>query len=160
MWIIIVDNPDVAGLSTLQYRYGHRADVRIHINDTSVGTSASCNRGLGKSAGEWAHFLNDDVLPASDLLVQAEKAIRAYPDAAGFVSNSMFPQATSVFTSVVHLAGVTYFWDIASKMDEDIPWGVTANLIARRDVSDGICFDLRFPKTGRGEDIRVFQSSH
>jgi GT2 family glycosyltransferase len=153
MWIIIVDNPDAAGVSTLQYRYGHRADVRIRVNDTSAGASASRNRGLGESAGEWAHFLDDDVLPASDLLVQAEKAIRAYPDAAGFVGNSMFPQATSVFTSAVHLAGVTYFWDIASKMDEDIPWGVTANLIARRDVSDGIRFDLRFPKTGGGEDI-------
>jgi nucleoside-diphosphate-sugar epimerase/glycosyltransferase involved in cell wall biosynthesis len=153
MWIIIVDNPDAAGVSTLQYRYGHRADVRIRVNDTSAGASASRNRGLGESAGEWAHFLDDDVLPASDLLVQAENAIRAYPDAAGFVGNSMFPQATSVFTSAVHLAGVTYFWDIASKMDEDIPWGVTANLIARRDVSDGIRFDLRFPKTGGGEDI-------
>jgi nucleoside-diphosphate-sugar epimerase len=153
MWIIIVDNPDAAGVGTLQYRHGHRADVRIRVNNTSAGASASRNRGLDESAGEWAHFLDDDVLPASDLLVQAEKAIRAYPDAAGFVGNSMFPQATSIFTSAVHLAGVTYFWDIASKMDEDIPWGVTANLIARRNVSDGVRFDLLFPKTGGGEDI-------
>ena len=153
MWIIIVDNPNAPGLSTLQYLHGHRADVRIRINKTCVGASASRNRGLDESAGEWAHFLDDDVLPVPDLLVQAEKAIRAYPDAAGFVGNSLFPVATTVFTSAVHLAGVTYFWDIASKMDKDIPWGVTANLIARRNVSDGVRFDLRFPKTGGGEDI-------
>jgi nucleoside-diphosphate-sugar epimerase/glycosyltransferase involved in cell wall biosynthesis len=153
MWIIIVDNPDAAGVSALQCRHGHRADVRIRINDTSVGASASRNRGLDESAGEWAHFLDDDVVPAPDLLAQAEKAIRAYPDAAGFVGNSILPQTTSIFTSAVHLAGVTYFWDIACKMDEDLPWGVTANLIARRNVSDGVRFDLRFPKSGGGEDI-------
>lgn len=153
MWIIIVDNPNAAGLSTLEYRYGHRADVRIRVNKRSEGASASRNRGLGESASEWAHFLDDDVLPAPDLLVQTERVIRAHPDAAGFVGNSMFPQATSIFTSAVHLAGVTYFWDIATRMDEDIPWGVTANLIARRNVSDGVHFDLCFPKTGGGEDI-------
>jgi len=153
MWIIIVDNPRAAGISALQSQHGHRADVRIRVNHTSAGASASRNRGLDESAGEWAHFLDDDVRPAPDLLVQAEKVVRAYPDAAGFVGNSTFPRATGIFTSAVHLAGVTYFWDIASKMDEDIPWGVTANLIARRNVADGVRFDLRFPKTGGGEDI-------
>ncbi|KAF8273743.1 glycosyltransferase family 2 protein [Lactarius quietus] len=154
MWIVIVDNRNAPGLSTLQHRHGHRADVRIRVNTANVGASSSRNRGLDESAGEWAHFLDDDVLPASDLLEQTEKVILAHPDAAGFIGNSHFPEATTVFTCALHLAGVTYFWDIASKMaEEDIPWGVTANLIARRNVDDGVRFDLRFPKTGGGEDI-------
>jgi len=154
MWIVIVDNRDAPGLGTLQHRHGHRADVRIRVNNANVGASASRNRGLDESAGEWAHFLDDDVLPAPDLLEQAEKVIRAHPDAAGFICNCHFPEAATIFTCALHLAGVTYFWDIASKMaEEDIPWGVTANLIARRNVDDGVHFDLRFPKTGGGEDI-------
>ena len=153
MWIVIVDNVNAPGLGALQHRYGPRPDVRIRVNNTNVGASSSRNRGLDESAGEWAHFLDDDVLPAPDLLEQTEKAIRAHPDVAGFVGNSHFPGATTVFTCAVHLAGVTYFWDIASKMVEDIPWGVTANLVARRNVDDGVRYDLRFPKTGGGEDI-------
>jgi nucleoside-diphosphate-sugar epimerase/GT2 family glycosyltransferase len=154
MWIVIVDKPDAPGLGTLQHRHAHRADVRIRVNTINVGASSSRNRGLEESAGEWAHFLDDDVLPAPNLLEQAEKVIRAHPDAAGFIGNSHFPEATTVFTCALHLAGVTYFWDIASKMaEEDIPWGVTANLIVRRNVDDGVRFDLGFPKTGGGEDI-------
>ena len=154
MWIVIVDNPNAPGLGTLQHQHGHRADVRIRVNTVNVGASSSRNRGLDEAAGEWAHFLDDDVLPASNLLEQAEKVIRAHPDATGFIGNSYFPEAATVFTCALHLSGVTYFWDIASKMaEEDIPWGVTANLIARRNVDDGVRFDLRFPKTGGGEDI-------
>ncbi|KAI0267292.1 glycosyltransferase family 2 protein [Gloeopeniophorella convolvens] len=153
MFIIIVDHPNAPGLSTLQHRHGHRADVRIRVNSKNAGASASRNRGLDESAGEWVHFLDDDVSPSPCLLEEVEKAIRAHPDAAGFAGNAIFPVASTIFTTAVHLAGVTYFWDIASKIDMDIPWGVTANLIARRNVRDGVRFDLRFPKTGGGEDI-------
>jgi hypothetical protein len=48
---------------------------------------------------------------------------------------------------------VTFFWDIADKISTDVPWGVTANLIAKRDILDGVEFDCTFPKTGGGEDI-------
>lgn len=103
-----------------------------------------------------ALFLDDDVTPQDDdILIEAEKAIRSNPQAAGFVANTYFPIASTIFTNAVHLAGVTYFWDIAAKMpqnESDMPWGVTANLIARR-VQDGVEFDSQFPKTGGGEDI-------
>ncbi|KAH9171095.1 glycosyltransferase family 2 protein [Lactarius sanguifluus] len=156
MWIVIVDNRDAPGLGTLQHRHGHRADVRIRINDANVGASASRNRGLDESAGEWAHFLDDDVLPAPDLLEQAEKVIRAHPDAAGFIGNTHFPEATTIFTCALHLAGVTYFWDIASKLaEEDIPWGVTANMIARRNVDDGISTFCRRKRARAKEGFRA-----
>ncbi|KAG8726423.1 hypothetical protein FRC12_023411 [Ceratobasidium sp. 428] len=48
---------------------------------------------------------------------------------------------------------MTYFWNIADKIKEDLPWGVTANLIARRNVRDDVEFSLAFPKAGGGEDI-------
>jgi hypothetical protein len=88
-----------------------------------------------------------------DYLVAAEQYIRKRPDAAGFVGNTYFPIAHNIFTAAVRFSGVIFFWDIANKITEDIPWGVTANLIIRRNVCDQVKFDLRFPKTGGGEDI-------
>ncbi|EIW62202.1 glycosyltransferase family 2 protein [Trametes versicolor FP-101664 SS1] len=153
MFIIIVDDPNSPRIGDLTQKYGSRPDVRIRVNAQNLGASASRNRGLLESAAEWVVFLDDDVLPDDSLLLEAEKAIRAHPKAVGFVGNAQFPIADSVFTAAVHLAGVTYFWDIAEKIKEDVPWGVTANLIARRNVPDDVQYDLQFPKTGGGEDI-------
>ncbi|KAH9853399.1 NAD-dependent epimerase/dehydratase [Lenzites betulinus] len=153
MFIIIVDDPQSPRIGDLAQKYGHRPDVRIRVNSRNLGASASRNRGLQESAAEWALFLDDDVVPDEDILLEAEKSIRAHPRAAGFVGNAQFPLATSVFTTAVHLAGVTFFWDIAEKIEKDLPWGVTANLIARRNVPDAVQYSLQFPKTGGGEDI-------
>lgn len=130
-------------------------DNRIRVNKTNSGASASRNRGLAESAAEWVLFLDDDVTPARNLLLELEKSIETSPMAAGFVGNAKFPTATTTFTTALHLAGVTYFWDIATKLPEckDVPWGVTANIAARRDINDGVLYDLGFPKTGGGEDI-------
>ncbi|CCM03967.1 uncharacterized protein FIBRA_06123 [Fibroporia radiculosa] len=155
MTIIIVDDPTSPNIGELMDRYAHRPDVRIRVNPVNSGASASRNRGLQESSAEWALFLDDDVTPEQNILVEAEKAIRSNPAAAGFVGNAQFPVADTIATAAIHLAGVTYFWDIAKKRadDPDLPWGVTANLIARRNVRDDVTFDLGFPKTGGGEDI-------
>ncbi|KAE9397627.1 glycosyltransferase family 2 protein [Gymnopus androsaceus JB14] len=153
MFIIIVDNPLAPNIAELEKLFAHRSDVRIRINEVNSGASYSRNRGMLESAADWVYFLDDDVVPSPDVLIHAEKIIRAHPDAAGFVGNTGFPPANTVFTAALHLSGVTYFWDIASKIANDVPWGVTANLIARRNVPDGVKFDLCFPRTGGGEDI-------
>ncbi|TFY59640.1 hypothetical protein EVG20_g7712 [Dentipellis fragilis] len=85
MFIIIIDDPNSPHIANLEQRYGHRPDVRIRINAQNLGASASRNRGLRESSAEWAFFLDDDVLPKPDLLLAAERAIRAAPSAAGFV---------------------------------------------------------------------------
>lgn len=155
MFIVIIDDPCSPNIATLMGKYGHRADVRLRVNKQNLGASASRNRGLQESSAEWVLFLDDDVTPEEDILVQAEKVIRSNPKAAGFVGTALFPVADTVAKAAIHLAGVTYFWDIARKRadDTDLPWGVTANLIARRNMEDHIVFNLAFPKTGGGEDI-------
>ncbi|KIP05821.1 glycosyltransferase family 2 protein [Phlebiopsis gigantea 11061_1 CR5-6] len=155
MFIIIIDNPASPNIRQLREKYEHRLDVRIRVNKTNSGASASRNRGLAESAAEWVLFLDDDVTPARNLLLELEKSIETSPMAAGFVGNAKFPTATTTFTTALHLAGVTYFWDIATKLAEckDVPWGVTANIAARRDINDGVLYDVGFPKTGGGEDI-------
>ena len=159
-FIIIIDDPSSPHIFELKNKFGPRPDVRIRINKTNLGASASRNKGIDESAAEWVHFLDDDVVPREDLLKEAEKIIRTHSQAAGFVGSSVFPVSNSIFTTAVHLAGVTYFWDIASKLDgnaaQDVPWGVTANLIARRNLhkdNSQVKFDPSFPKTGGGEDI-------
>lgn len=153
MFIIIIDDPHSPNIAALNQRYARRPDIRIRVNSVNSGASYSRNRGLDESAADWVHFLDDDIIPSPDLLRQAERAIRKNPNAAGFIGNTFFPVADSIFTTALHLSGVTYFWNIASKIDTDVPWGVTANIIARRNVPDGVKFDLLFPKTGGGEDI-------
>lgn len=154
MFIIIVDDPNSPSINLLQQKYGADPFVRIRVNKTNLGASASRNRGMKESAADWVHFLDDDVTPDNDLLDQTAKVILEHPNVVGFVGTSKFPIADSVFTTAIHLADVTHFWDIARKRpeDKDLPWGVTANLIARRNA-DGVDFDLIFPKTGGGEDI-------
>ncbi|KAE9397633.1 hypothetical protein BT96DRAFT_976866 [Gymnopus androsaceus JB14] len=109
-----------------------------------------------ESTADWVYFLDDDVVPSPDVLNCAENIIRAHPKAAGFVGNTAFPPANTISTAALHLSGVTYFFEAMSQIPNDVPWGVSANLIACRNVSDGgdgVKFDLRFPKTGGGEDI-------
>jgi nucleoside-diphosphate-sugar epimerase len=113
MFIIIVDDPQSPAIAELLQKYSHRPDIRIRINPENLGVSASRNRGMQESAAEWVHFLDDDITPRSDIFVEAEKIIRAHSKAAGFVGAALFPPAESIFTTAVHLAGVTYFWDIA-----------------------------------------------
>ncbi|CAE6437825.1 unnamed protein product [Rhizoctonia solani] len=153
MFIIIVDNPKSPYIHQLEHINAHRLDVRIRVNKTNRGASASRNRGLTESSAEWVAFLDDDVDPCPEYLAAAEKYIRQRPNAAGFIGAAYFPVSHNIFTAAVHLAGVTYFWDIADKITDDVPWGVTANLIVRRNIRDNVEFDLTFPKTGGGEDI-------
>lgn len=168
-FIIIIDDPDSPYTPALLHKYSSNPSIRIRINKSNLGASYSRNRGLSESAAEWVHFLDDDVVPSPDLLHAVSDSIRTNPDAAGFVCNTRFPPADSIFTTAVHLSGVTYFWDIATKIGVDIPWGVTANLVARRvltppssepdsDLDMGVIpppttFSLSYPKTGGGEDI-------
>ena len=115
MFIIIIDNPSSSYICHLQTLYSHRPDILIRVNQTNLGASASRNKGLGleESAAEWVHFLDDDIVPDVNLLKNAGAIIRAHPKAAGFVGITAFPLANSIFTTAVHLAGLTNFWDLA-----------------------------------------------
>ncbi|KAG8907203.1 hypothetical protein FRC01_007768, partial [Tulasnella sp. 417] len=152
-FIVVIDNPKSPSTSRLIKEYRSRPDVHILVNEDNRGASVARNRGMWRSTAEWVHFLDDDIVPGSDLLIESERAIRRYPKAVGFVGNVYFPPPANAATAAIKLSGVTSFWDMANRFTEDVPWGVTGNLVVRRRVQDGISFDLRFPKTGGGEDI-------
>ncbi|CAG8560386.1 11032_t:CDS:2 [Acaulospora colombiana] len=153
MVIIIIDNPDSQYSDILKKFYEKDPFIRIRENETNLGASETRNRGLRESSADYVLFLDDDVTPDPDILFECEKVIREHPNACGFIGNSKFPDAShEIYTCAIVMSGVTYFWDAAEKFEEDLPWGVTANLLVRR-YNDGILFDPIFPKTGGGEDI-------
>lgn len=76
IFIVIIDSdnpssPYVSHLQTLYSHHSHHPHVRIRVNQTNLGASASRNKGLEESAAEWAHFL-DDIVPDVNLLENAE----------------------------------------------------------------------------------------
>jgi len=150
--MFIMDDPHAPGLEELKAKYEYDPFIRIRTNSVNLGASDTRNRGLTESSSDYILFLDDDVFPSENLLKEAENIIRAYPCHIGFVGLSQFPPTVNMYTNASHLAGVSFFWDIASKMEEHIPWGVTANLLIKR-IQDGVKFLPCFPKTGGGEDI-------
>ncbi|GET01671.1 glycosyltransferase family 2 protein [Rhizophagus clarus] len=151
--IIIIDDPNSPNTSILKRLYDKDPFVRIRENKTNLGASLSRNRGLRESNADYVLFFDDDVVPDKNILFECEKIINKHPDACGFIGNTKFPPADkSIYTSALVLSGITHFWGISELWDEDVPWGVTANLLVRR-ISDKIVYNPIFPKTGGGEDI-------
>ncbi|CAG8445308.1 10332_t:CDS:2, partial [Acaulospora colombiana] len=152
MTIIIVDNPTSPRIVNLK-SYEYNAFFRFRQNKDNIGVSESRNRGIAESSADYILFLDDDVLPDDDILIEAEKVIRKFPSACGFVCYVNFPDPEkSIFKNAVEMSDLMYFWKIAKEVDEDVPWGVGANLIVRR-YKDDIKFDSSFPKSGGGEDV-------
>ncbi|PKC64858.1 NAD(P)-binding protein [Rhizophagus irregularis] len=151
--IIIVDDPNSSNIITLKKFYEKDPFIRIRVNKTNLGASLSRNRGLRESNADYVLFFDDDVVPEKNILFECEKIIKKHPNACGFIGNTKFPPADgSIYTSALALSGLTFFWGISELWDDDVPWGVTANLLIRR-FNENILYDPVFPKTGGGEDI-------
>lgn len=148
---VIVDNPH-ADVTWLKELTDTRLDLRIRINPVNCGASHTRNVGMDESAAEYILFLDDDIIPDPGIIDQYVLAARKHGEKYdGFVGYSELPaEPDRVFPTAVHFSGVTFFWHAAQKMTH-IPWGVTANLFVRR--SGSLRFDLRYIKTGGGEDI-------
>jgi glycosyltransferase involved in cell wall biosynthesis len=124
--------------------------IRIRVNEENSGASFSRNRGAQESHSDWILYLDDDVMPDENIIVAYADAILANPDKDGFVGKSILPKQFKPSTEAVHMAQTSFFWTVADYF-EKVPWGITANLLVRR--NNKLKFDLDFPKTGGGEDI-------
>ena len=150
--IIVIDDPAQAGArNVLEQEFRER--VRVRVNAANAGASASRNRGLDESSADWVIFIDDDVDPDPTIIAEYAASIREHGDrAAGFVGLTRLPRPTTERAAAVDMSYLTHFWGVARLPDggELAPWGVTANVCARR---TDVRFDLCFPKTGGGEDI-------
>lgn len=114
MFIVIVDNPsaDIAWLRDLEKEMGGRLRVRKHM--TNMGASQSRNSGMAESAADWILMLDDDVIPSRQILNAYAEAILKFGDETdGFVGCTVLPVDHRLASTGIHLAGITYFWDIA-----------------------------------------------
>lgn len=150
-YYLVVDRP--AGLEKdFESVLGQQNSVRVIRNEKNLGVHISRNLGFEKGQGEYALFLDDDVDPDPGLLFAYKSAIDKFPQSPGFVGSGRFPQPFNSFTRGTVASDILTFWDIAEKRPR-LAWGVTANLMVRRDAVGPIRFSSAFPKKGGGEDI-------
>ena len=70
----------------------------------------------------------------------------------GFVGLTKYPEPMNSFTKGVISSDILSFFTLPKYYDE-MAWGVTANLLTKRDAIRDIRFSNDFPKKGGGEDI-------
>lgn len=147
-YYVVIDNPSDS-IKNLQLDEGL---VRLIINEQNLGAPASRNVGLESGTGEYVLFLDDDVTPSPDILQAYVSAIRAHPDAPGYVGQTKFPNPTNSFTRGVKTSDILTFFDISTTRDY-VAWGTTSNLLLNKRHVGDIRFSSKFPNHGGGEDI-------
>jgi|TARA_B110000263_G_scaffold249341_1_gene266653 GT2 family glycosyltransferase len=150
--IIIFDNPNQE-ISVEMSNFLRLSDVIFVQNKENLGASKSRNVGINTSKSDWILFLDDDIQPSTDLLdVYLESISKHGDEVPGFVGVTMFPPPMNNFTKGIIASQILTFFDLAKKV-EQMPWGITANLLVNRDAIGDIRFSDIFPKAGGGEDI-------
>lgn len=150
--IIVLDNPDHAVSEEFE-AWKLLPDVTIVRNRENLGANGSRNRGIEETSAEWILFLDDDIVPEPDLLHFYAKAIWEHGDGVpGFVGITRFPDPVNSFTEGVVASDILTFFDLA-EYKEEMSWGITANLLVKREAMGEHRFRKRFPKGGGGEDI-------
>lgn len=150
-YYLVIDRPTDAE-KDIKSSLGEEDSVRVIRNKKNLGVHISRNLGFEKGQGEYALFLDDDVNPDPGLLFAYKAAIEQYPRSPGFVGSGRFPEPFNSFTKGTVASDILTFWDMAEKRPS-LAWGVTANLMVRRDAVGPIRFSSAFPKKGGGEDI-------
>lgn len=76
------------------------------------------------------------------------------PEASILVGKTSLPSPKTLLQHAFLAANLNFFYRVASELPNP-PWGVTANLCVKNPERSGggVYFDMRYPKTGGGEDI-------
>ena len=149
--IIIGDNPNVKIPASLQQLIDEKKIIFI-LNEKNMGMNSARNKGLDLSSGDWVLFLDDDIIPAKNLLFAYISAIEKKPGAMGFAGVVNFPKADNDFTKALAVSGYTHFFSLA-KNKTTMPWGVSANVLFNRKKIGGIRFSPEFGNKGGGDEV-------
>jgi len=151
--IIVLDDPSHPVPEKLEAWNYH--DTTIVRNSVNLGANGSRNRGIEESTSDWILFLDDDIEPQPNLLTIYAEAIRERGEKVpGFVGVTRFPKPTNNFTAGVVASDILTFFDLAEHK-EKMSWGITANLMVKRNALKEHRFRSCFPKEGGGEDIDI-----
>jgi GT2 family glycosyltransferase len=135
-------------------------NVRVRVNTVNSGASASRNRVINESSAEYILFLDDDVIPAADLLFQYDSALAqclkedTNANMLGLIGMVHFPRSPTLpmLHAGVLMSYLTFMFEIAACPAYQHPaWGVTANIMVQR--KSNVIFDTDYAKTGGGEDV-------
>ena len=155
-FIIVVDDPKAEATWLTTYQKDTVDKVNVLFNPVNLGAPESRNVGIKESAADWILLIDDDVKPDPNILVHYAEAIEKHGhDYDAFVGPTILPEDHRIYSTSVLLSGVSFFWTFALTSDE-MPWGVTANLLVRnyaKIFEKPLLFDSRYIKTGGGEDI-------
>ncbi|MBL0267702.1 MAG: glycosyltransferase family 2 protein [Chitinophagaceae bacterium] len=147
---LIADHPTAAIPASIQQLI-HDGRLQFSRNESNRGLSYTRNRGIDLSMGEWILFLDDDIVPAPDLLLQFTRAILDEPAATAFGGVVRLPAPVNDFTQALTDAGYTHFFQLAAN-EKELPWPVGASMLYRRDKIGSIRFSENFGKDG-GEEV-------
>jgi GT2 family glycosyltransferase len=151
-YIVVVDNPNLS-IPTDFDLFIERGMLSVYMNSINLGAHKSRNIGIDKGDGEWILFLDDDVVPDKNIIFHYVEAIKNMGDnVPGFVGLTKYPEPVNSFTKGVTSSDILTFFTLPKYYDEMV-WGVTANLLIKRDAIRDIQFSNDFPKKGGGEDI-------
>lgn len=150
-YVVVVDDPN-APLSRRLERRLERDDATLIRNAQNLGAAASRNIALDASTAEWVLFWDDDIIPENDILAEYAAALSRDGKAVGFVGPTIVPPSCNSFTKGVLASDLLTFWHLP-KGYQQLPWGITANLMIRKSAVGGKRFLPIFPKRGGGEDI-------
>jgi glycosyltransferase involved in cell wall biosynthesis len=153
-FIIVADNPEAEIPSDFK-KYIDNETVLLFRNKENGGSSKSRNVGIENSKSEWILFLDDDIKPAKNLLINYAQAIKESPDEVGFFGETLFPPAKTIFAKGIIACDILTFFFLAGYYDQ-LKWAPTSNVIIKRSAISGIRFQEIFPKNGGGEDIDFF----
>jgi glycosyltransferase involved in cell wall biosynthesis len=152
-FLVVVDNPAASGELAVLQDWSSNHLVRVQVNASNMGASASRNAGIAASCGDWIVLLDDDIIPEASLLDAYLGAIRRHPAAKIFVGLTLLPAPETLMQHALMASQMTFFYDVARRM-KNPPWGVTANLcIQGRTCDRVIWFSDDYPRTGGGEDV-------
>ena len=151
--IIVLDDPSHPVPEQLKTWNYH--DTTIVTNSVNLGANGSRNRGIEESTSDWILFLDDDIEPQPNLLNVYAEAIRERGEKVpGFVGVTRFPKPKNNFTAGLVASDILTFFDLAEHK-EKMSWGITANLMVKREALAEHRFRSCFPKGGGGEDIDI-----
>jgi len=152
---LVVDNPQIAVPSIVQ-QWQQEDKIQLILNKKNEGPAETRNVGIKAGQGKWILFLDDDILPDSDLLEAYVEAIATYPDAIGFVGVTRFPEPMNDVTKALSINGSVVHFDMALR-EKDMVWAPTANIMLNRFKMDSHLFNASL-KNG-GEDIEFLARS-
>ncbi len=124
-------------------------------NKENYGVSHTRNVGIDNSAADWILFLDDDVKPQENLLVNYCNAIKEKPGEIGFFGEVLFPPPINNFTSGICAGGILGGFSIG-KTRKQSKCAPTANVIVKRSAIGDVRFLEVYNKKGACEEADFF----